>query len=265
MIRMCCSPWCFRSPQWRGPDRRAGCQRRRSCQEALEPGRGPDQRAVPVQLQRRFPRTATGSSTLEHPAGDPDLDRPENWNVISRTIVPIVQPGHIVRRRRPPSGLGATTQSFFFSPKKPRAVGLIWGVGPAFLSDRDRRHRAPTSGAPAHRRGAEADRSLDGRRARQPIWSITGDDEDGDISATFLQPFVNYTTPKATSFSLNTESTYDWETERVVGADQRRRRPGGEDRPSPVQFSVGARYWAEAPEGGPEAGARFQVTLLFPK
>jgi hypothetical protein len=34
----------------------------------------------------------------------------------------------------------------------------------------------------------------------------------------------------------------------------------------PVQFGVGARYWAEAPEGGPDDwGFRFQATLLFPK
>jgi hypothetical protein len=98
------------------------------------------------------------------------------------------------------------------------------------------------------------------------IWSISGDDEDGDISATFLQPFLSYTTPKATSFTLNTESTYDWVNEewsvpinalvgQVVKIGHR-----------PVQFSLGARYWADAPEGGPEGwGARLQVTLLFPK
>ena len=30
-------------------------------------------------------------------------------------------------------GLGDTTQSFFLSPSKPTASGLIWGIGPAFL------------------------------------------------------------------------------------------------------------------------------------
>lgn len=34
----------------------------------------------------------------------------------------------------------------------------------------------------------------------------------------------------------------------------------------PVQFGVEARYWLDAPNSGPEGwGARFQVTLLFPK
>ena len=34
----------------------------------------------------------------------------------------------------------------------------------------------------------------------------------------------------------------------------------------PVQIALGARYWADSPEGGPEDwGGRFQFTFLFPK
>jgi hypothetical protein len=32
-----------------------------------------------------------------------------------------------------------------------------------------------------------------------------------------------------------------------------------------VQFSLGAKYYAEKPDGGPDWGLRFTVTLLFPK
>jgi hypothetical protein len=32
----------------------------------------------------------------------------------------------------------------------------------------------------------------------------------------------------------------------------------------PIQFTVGGRYYAEAPCGGPDWGLRFVVTLLFP-
>jgi hypothetical protein len=188
------------------------------------------------------------------------------WNVISRTILPIYsQDISDVEGRQ--SGLGATTQSFFFSPKKPTDFGLIWGVGPVFLIP------TSTDGIATNQWGAgitgvalkQSGPWTVGALANQ-IWSITGDDDDGDISATFLQPFVSYTTPKATSFSLNTESTYDWVDKewsvpinavvgQVVKIGHRH-----------VQFSVGARYWAEAPEGGPQGwGARFQVTLLFPK
>ena len=98
------------------------------------------------------------------------------------------------------------------------------------------------------------------------IWSISGDDEDGDISQTFLQPFLNYTTPRATSFVLNTKSTYDWERSQwsvPINALVAQVFKVGDQR---VQAGGGARYWAEAPEGGPDGwGARFVVTLLFPK
>jgi len=34
---------------------------------------------------------------------------------------------------------------------------------------------------------------------------------------------------------------------------------------TPVQFQLGARYYAEKPANGPEWGLRFGVVLLFPK
>ena len=56
-----------------------------------------------------------------------------DWNVISRTIVPIVSQDGVIPGRGSQFGLGATTQSFFLSPKAPTEAGLIWGVGPVFL------------------------------------------------------------------------------------------------------------------------------------
>jgi hypothetical protein len=53
----------------------------------------------------------------------------ENWNVITRTILPVVwnptlQPAHSV-----PAGLAPTTFSAFLSPGKP-VNGWVWGAGP---------------------------------------------------------------------------------------------------------------------------------------
>src|SRR5204862_3921362 len=36
-------------------------------------------------------------------------------------------------QNRSQDGLSDTTQSFFFSPKKPGPFGMIWGIGPALL------------------------------------------------------------------------------------------------------------------------------------
>ena len=56
----------------------------------------------------------------------------EDWNMISRTILPIVhQHGGIPGSSQ--TGLGDAVQSLFFSPKQPTGSGLIWGVGPAAL------------------------------------------------------------------------------------------------------------------------------------
>lgn len=56
----------------------------------------------------------------------------EDWNIISRTIVPIIHQDDVIAGDSS-SGLGDTTQSLFFSPKKPTSSGWIWGVGPALL------------------------------------------------------------------------------------------------------------------------------------
>ena len=41
------------------------------------------------------------------------------------------------------------------------------------------------------------------------IWSFEGGNDA--TNATYLQPFVSYTTKTHTTFLLNAESTYDWE------------------------------------------------------
>ena len=190
-----------------------------------------------------------------------------NWNVISRTIVPVVSQDGVIPGEGSQFGFGATIQSFFFSPKAPTDFGLVWGVGPVFLIP------TATDNIATDQWGA----GVTGVALRQAgpwtvgalanhIWSISGDDEDGDISSTFLQPFASYTTPKATSFTLNTESTYDWENEEwsvpINAVVAQVIKIGGR----PVQFGVGARYWLDSPDGGPDGwGARAQVTLLFPR
>ena len=190
-----------------------------------------------------------------------------NWNVISRTIVPVVWQDGVVPDEGSQFGLGNTTQSFFFSPKQPTSFGLIWGVGPAFQVP------TATDGIAANQWGA----GVTGVALRQSggwtygalanhIWSVTGNSRDGDLSATFLQPFLSYTTAKATSFTVNSESTYDWENDQwavpinVMVAQMFK--PGNH----PLQLQVGARYWAESPDYGPDGwGARAALILLFPK
>ena len=57
----------------------------------------------------------------------------DNWNLISRTILPLVFQDDVPVKGMDESGLGDVVQSLFFSPKEPTSGGLIWGVGPVFL------------------------------------------------------------------------------------------------------------------------------------
>ncbi len=203
----------------------------------------------------------------------------QDWNLISRTIVPIVSQEDIVGLpvKTPQgvqivdsghqSGVGDILQSVFFSPKEPTAGGLIWGAGPVFLipsaSDEllggEKFGLGPTAVVLKQEKGWTY-----GALANH-VWSVSGDDERKDVSATFLQPFLSYSTKKATTFLVNTESTYDWEGETwsvpVNFGVSQLFKVGGQL----VQVGGFARYWAETPDSGPEGwGARVVVTFLFP-
>src|SRR6185436_18498846 len=96
------------------------------------------------------------------------------------------------------------------------------------------------------------------------IWSFAGNDDRSDINATFVQPFAAYTTKTHTTFTLSTESTYDWNTSQwtvpVIGQISQVLKIGSQ----PVSIQLGAKYYAEGPSGAPDWGVRLNFTLLFP-
>ena len=188
-----------------------------------------------------------------------------DWNIISRTIVPLVSTDGIPAGAGSDTGIGDTVQSFFFSPKAPTAGGWIWGAGPVFL--------LPTSSDRKFGPG-EWGVGLTGVALKQDgPWTygalanhIVDVDGSIDINSTFLQPFVSYTTPDAWTFSLNTESTYNWAAKDwsvPVNAAVSKLVTFGDQ---PVSLGAGVRYWADSATGGPDGwGARFTMTFLFPK
>ena len=56
----------------------------------------------------------------------------EDWNLISRTILPLVSQDDIFPGAGSQSGIGDVVQSLFFSPAAPTETGWIWGAGPVF-------------------------------------------------------------------------------------------------------------------------------------
>ena len=192
----------------------------------------------------------------------------EDWNVISRTIIPLIDQKNVPLPGVKKSGVGDITQSIFFSPKAPTSSGWIWGVGPVLSLDTatDDTLGAEKWGAGPTGVALKQEGSWTYGALVSQVNSFAGEGGREDISAAFVQPFISYVTSTKTTISLNTESSYNWkgnEWSVPVNLFVAQMLKAGDQL---LQVGVGARYWAEAPDYGPEGwGLRLQLTLLFPK
>ena len=189
----------------------------------------------------------------------------KDWNVITRTILPVIYAESPVKGGLDHSGLGDVVQSFFLSPKEP-VGGWTLGAGPVFLwpTATDSALGSGKWGAGPTVVALRQEHGWTYGVLANQIWSYAGWGGQ-DVNATFVQPFLAYTTKTYTTFTANTESTYDWENRQwtvpVNGIVSQLLKIGKH----PVQFSLGARYYADKPAGGPDWGLRFAVTFLFPR
>lgn len=203
----------------------------------------------------------------------------KDWNLILRTILPIVSqydlfyvdnaPPGTPAQNRYQAGLGDTTQSFFFSPKKPGPFGLIWGLGPVFLY--------PTGTHPFLGTGTfsigptavilkQAGGVTAGALINQ-LWSVIEEEHRSDFSQMFFQPFFAYTTKTHTTFTLSSEMSANWNanegdrwTVPVIFQISQILKLGKQ----PVSIQIGGKYYADTPRYGPTWGARLNFTLLYP-
>ena len=116
------------------------------------------------------------------------------------------------------------------------------------------------------------------------LWSFAGDDrsggvERGDVSASFLQPFVSYTTKNVVTYSVNLEASANWRLYRGQpdgGLDE----VDGTQWTVPMMFSVskltkfgsfpmsiggGVGVFLDAPDGRPDWRLRLVGTILLPR
>ena len=196
----------------------------------------------------------------------------EDWNLIIRTIMPVIyaeavsdNPLAPPSARESHSGLGDITQSFFLSPKEP-VGGWILGAGPVgyYPTATESELGAGKLGFGPTVVALQQKNGFTYGVLANHIWSVAGWG-DQNVNATYVQPFVSYTTKTYTTFGINTESTYDWQAQQwtvPVNATLQQLVKIGK---MPVAFQIGYRYYAEAPNGGPDWGLRFTVTFLFPK
>jgi len=190
----------------------------------------------------------------------------EKWNLITRVIVPVLYQDDVIAGSSQ-SGLGDTTPTFFFSPQ-PAPGGLIWGAGPVFLlpTATDELLGAKKWGAgPSVLILKQTESGWTSGALVNHIESFAGAGDRADISNTFLQPFVAKQFKGGRTFTVNSESTYDWENEQwtvpINLMYSKVTKIGGQM----ISFAGGGRWYADKPEGGPDWGARFVVTFLFPE
>ncbi len=189
----------------------------------------------------------------------------DEWNLITRTIFPIVSEPSFVRGQDRQTGIGDTTFTPFLSPKEPAFGSLIWGAGPVF--------NIPTAsddrlGADAWGMGLSAvaltiQGPIVAGAIVSNIWSLEGE----DFSRFLLQYFVNYNLADGWYIVSSPIMTADWEADDdawtiPVGGGVGKVEKFGKQ---PVNFSVQAFYNAEKTKFGGDWSTRFQVQLLFPR
>lgn len=191
-----------------------------------------------------------------------------DWNVITRTIVPVISQDNVFTGQGSQFGLGDINMSLFFLPKKPTVGGVIWGAGPVFVLPTatdsllgSKKWSAGVGGVALTMRGSWTFGGL-----ANHVWSVAGDSDRSDISNTFLQPFASYTWPNAWTAAVQSESSYNWKTEKwsiPVNIAASKLVFFGK---LPVSLSAGIGYWLESPNTGPE-GVRYrlQANVVLPK
>jgi hypothetical protein len=203
----------------------------------------------------------------------------ENWNLITRTIIPIVSQPEFYTGEDRITGLGDITFSAFFSPKK--SPKLTWGVGPVLLfptaTDGPLGGTTPDGGKALGSDKWGAGLSAVGLvmpgkwvigSLFSNVWSFAGSG-DQDINLFTWQYFINYNLSNGWYLVSAPIITANWEAEDSSntwtvpfgGGIGKIFNIGKQS----VNGQVQGFYNVEKPEFGPDWQLRVQLQFLFPK
>jgi len=196
----------------------------------------------------------------------------KDWNVITRTIIPLVwQPAFTPSQDRT-FGLGDLQVSAFVSPSKPGPGGLIWGAGAVVQAPTQSNDRlgngnwglGPTAVVLKLEQGSPWVYGV----LVNNIWSLSGSNNGGRYNNFLMQPFLNYNFAGGLYLTTSPIVTANWEAD----SSQRWTVPlgGGIGKifhfgKLPVNTQIGAYYNVVHPDNGPDWQMRLQVQLMFPK
>src|SRR5262245_10959146 len=191
------------------------------------------------------------------------------WNLITRTIVPVIHQPELGPGIGNVSGLGDVQLSAFLSPDKPRG-GVLWGVGPILALPTATDHTLGTEKLGIGPTGvALAIRGpwLFGTLVNN-VFSVAGASDRRDVNQFLVQPFVNYNMAGGWYFTSSPIITANWKADN----NQRWTVPmgGGLGRifrvgTQPLNTSLQAFYDVEHHDRAASWSLRLQIQLLFPK
>jgi hypothetical protein len=203
----------------------------------------------------------------------------ENWNLITRTIMPVINQPSLGPGLGTATGLGDINPTVFLSPAKPGE--LIWGVGPTLT--------LPTAtdrllGSGVWSMGpAGVVLTIQGHWVLGALlnnqWSFAGWG-DRPVNSMLLQYFINYNLPDGWYISSAPILTANWKAAKAgdvwtvpVGGGVGKLFRLGDILPLegdriaklPINTQLQAYGNAARPEFGPKWQLRFQIQFLFPK
>ena len=194
----------------------------------------------------------------------------DEWNIISRTIVPVIRTDNLPLGSGITGGVGDIVQSLFLSPKSMTKNGWVWGAGAVMLLPTNSDVSAKKWGLGPTAVALKQDNGWTYGALFNHIWSVGGSSKVVDkISTTLFQPFITYTTSVGTSYNVWSESLYNWKasTENrwtvplFAGISQVAKI--GNQR---ISYGASLKYNAKTPIGGSDGlGIRFVLTFVFPK
>jgi len=225
--------------------------------------------SIPIQNNTGFgigPNNRTRNDLNIQPVVPFNLN--SEWNLITRTILPIIKQPTLSTTSDDTWGIGNTSFSAFLSPNK--SNGLVWGAGPVIelpTTSDDRLGVRKWSAGPTAVALTVKGPWVFGILGTQ-VWSFAGSNDNPNVSRFLTQYFVNYNFGQGWYVGSSPIITADWQA------------PGGNKWTVPVgggfgkvfrigklPFNANIGYYAHVvrPDPGADWTLRLQIALLLPK
>ena len=192
------------------------------------------------------------------------------WNIITRTIVPVIWNPRLYPGDDKTSGIGDTTFTAFLSPAQPGK--WIWGVGPVVQLPTNTNAELGNknwglgpSAVVLHL--SHGDPWVYGVLVNN-VWSVSSNERGGSYNNGLIQPFLNYNFPGGLYLTSAPIATVDW----TASGGNKWTVPlgGGVGKifhfgKLPVNTQLSAYYNVVRPDFGANWQIRAQVQFMFPK